>query len=219
MFDDHGRLVVSLQATAALIDIVDVGGLITAAEVESALQEIFGDYQAGGVSRTLGGDLDANGNSINNLLSLGLTGGQIAFPAIQAPSANANTLDDYEEGNWTPTVGGSSTYSKQIGRYIKIGKLVYAVADMDLLLLGTGSTTIISGLPFTSANTTNMGGPVFYFANLAVNVLFISVYVPPNTATLTFVSAIVAGATAVASPAIFGDTARIMFHVCYEAAA
>lgn len=79
MFDEKGRLVVSLQATAADIDIIDAGGLITATEVESALQEIFGAYQAGGVARTLGGDLDMDGNSINNVLNLdGLSAAEIA---------------------------------------------------------------------------------------------------------------------------------------------
>ena len=33
-----------------------------------------------------------------------LTGGQIAFPATAVPSADPNTLDDYEEGTYTITV-------------------------------------------------------------------------------------------------------------------
>jgi hypothetical protein len=36
-------------------------------------------------------------------------GAGIQFPATQVSSADANTLDDYEEGTWTPTIGGSST--------------------------------------------------------------------------------------------------------------
>jgi len=69
MFDEKGRLVVSIgEAKAADVSIADAGGLITATNVEDALQEIFADYQAGGVSRTLGGDLDANNHSINNVL-------------------------------------------------------------------------------------------------------------------------------------------------------
>src|SRR5262245_1079228 len=30
--------------------------------------------------------------------------GQLPFPALQNSSADANTLDDYEEGTWTPTI-------------------------------------------------------------------------------------------------------------------
>src|SRR3569623_1696890 len=56
-----------------------------------------------------------------------LPAGQLAFPATQNPSANANTLDDYEEGSWTPTVSftGASTGvtygGTTLGRYTKIG--------------------------------------------------------------------------------------------------
>jgi hypothetical protein len=58
------------------------------------------------------------------------TAGQIAFPAAQNASANANTLDDYEEGTWTPvftcgTPGDLSVaYSTQLGQYTKIGNVV-----------------------------------------------------------------------------------------------
>src|SRR5665647_161935 len=52
------------------------------------------------------------------------TGGQIPFPATQNPSSDPNTLDDYEEGSWTPALkfGGNSvgiTYSagNQTGQY------------------------------------------------------------------------------------------------------
>jgi hypothetical protein len=53
--------------------------------------------------------------------------GQIQFPATQVASADANTLDDYEEGSWTPAFiigSGSVTYTVQAGRYVKIGKSV-----------------------------------------------------------------------------------------------
>lgn len=61
-----------------------------------------------------------------------LSSGQIAFPASQNASADANTLDDYEEGAWTPalscnTVGNLSvTYTTQLGVYTKIGRVVHA---------------------------------------------------------------------------------------------
>ena len=51
----------------------------------------------------------------------------ITFPATQSASSDANTLDDYEEGTFSPTVIGTSTagtasYGIQIGAYLKIGK-------------------------------------------------------------------------------------------------
>jgi hypothetical protein len=53
----------------------------------------------------------------------------ITFPATQSASSNANTLDDYEEGTFTPTViggttAGTGTYNTQTGSYTKVGRLV-----------------------------------------------------------------------------------------------
>lgn len=85
--------------------------------------------------------------------------GQLAFPATQNPSANANTLDDYEEGTWTPTIrfGGANVGgaygSATLGRYTKIGRLVTATAMLSLTSKGTSTGQAqLDGLPFTSLN-------------------------------------------------------------------
>jgi hypothetical protein len=95
----------------------------------------------------------------NDVGSLVLTNvSQIQFPATQVASANANTLDDYEEGTWTPTFGYSSTnptvsYAAQIGWYIKVGRLVTVYCDVEANSISGGSgAAYIRGLPFTSAN-------------------------------------------------------------------
>lgn len=55
--------------------------------------------------------------------------GQIKFPATQVASADANTLDDYEEGTWTPQAWQGSTQitspNVAYGRYIKIGNMIW----------------------------------------------------------------------------------------------
>lgn len=88
--------------------------------------------------------------------ALNLTSGQITFPAAQSASADANTLDDYEEGTWTPAIafGGAAvgvTYTAQTGYYLKVGSMVTAWARIDLSNKGssTGSMTI-TGFPFTN---------------------------------------------------------------------
>jgi hypothetical protein len=59
------------------------------------------------------------------------TGTGIAFPATQSASSDANTLDDYEEGTWAPTLrfnsgqSGNFTFSQNLATYIKIGRLVH----------------------------------------------------------------------------------------------
>jgi hypothetical protein len=87
--------------------------------------------------------------------SINLTGGQIVFPAAQNPSSNANTLDDYEEGFWTPTLvdttgGSASVYLNRYGQYIKIGKLVQLRFIIQLGNRGTlaGGELQVTGLPF-----------------------------------------------------------------------
>lgn len=84
----------------------------------------------------------------------GASAGQIKFPAAQNASANANTLDDYEEGTWTPDLGGTTTYNSRNGSYTKIGRLVSFRGRISVNVIGTGSTTIVSGFPFTVAAET-----------------------------------------------------------------
>jgi hypothetical protein len=67
---------------------------------------------------TIGTINSSNITQINNVPLL--AGGGLKFPAVQVASADANTLDDYEEGTWTPSVGGDATYTSQLGIYIKI---------------------------------------------------------------------------------------------------
>jgi hypothetical protein len=83
----------------------------------------------------------------------------IQFPATQVASADANTLDDYEEGTWTMGVsfGGASvgvTTLFNTGSYTKIGRQV--TVNGYLALTSKGSSTgnaLITGLPFTVGNT------------------------------------------------------------------
>lgn len=91
--------------------------------------------------------------------TLSLTGGQIAFPGTQVASAGANTLDDYEEGTWTPVIGGSGgtsgqAYTTQTGTYVKVGQLVWASYIVHISTEGTiTGDAQIQGLPFTVSST------------------------------------------------------------------
>ena len=72
-------------------------------------------------------------------------------------NTDSNTLDDYEEGTWTPAwTGGisSPTYSIQHGRYTKTGNVCTAYLYLDISNGTDGSShAVIGGLPFTSAAT------------------------------------------------------------------
>jgi hypothetical protein len=81
------------------------------------------------------------------------SGAGVTFPATKSPSTDANTLDDYEEGNWTPVVTSSSgsitTVGAVVGRYTKIGRQVTVWARVAITNNGTGAGyIIIGGLPF-----------------------------------------------------------------------
>lgn len=81
--------------------------------------------------------------------TLQLPGGQIKFPATQNASSNANTLDDYEEGDWTATLSFSTqpigTYS---ATYIKIGRLVTICFSTTMPTQTDADQVLISGVPF-----------------------------------------------------------------------
>ena len=73
-------------------------------------------------------------------------------------TADANTLDDYEEGTWTPTATASSgTITSYVsgGRYTKIGRLVHLSFYVNITNVGTanGSYLNVTNAPFASANT------------------------------------------------------------------
>jgi len=153
--------------------------------------------------------------------TINLTGGQIAFPASQSASSDANTLDDYEEGTWTPNVGGTATYSNQQASYTKIGRLVYVDFDMTITTIGTGSTANLLGLPFgTVSNGFPKAGSADYWTGLATAVVWLGFYANVNGATtLTFTgSASSATSIGLNGFAVFGNNARVVGALCYQTA-
>jgi hypothetical protein len=87
--------------------------------------------------------------------TLTIANGQIKFPATQNASADANTLDDYEEGTWSAVVAGESgsitAYAIDSATYTKTGDTVHVYVRFTVSNKGTGSNFVVSGLPFTSA--------------------------------------------------------------------
>ena len=83
------------------------------------------------------------------------SGTGITFPASQSASSDANTLDDYEEGTWTPTLRGDSTAGTYTpanikGYYTKIGNQVTCWASFTLSAATGGSGYAqFGGLPFS----------------------------------------------------------------------
>ena len=156
--------------------------------------------------------------TVGGLLGLGATG-QIKFPATQNASADANTLDDYEEGTWSPNVGGNATYSAQAGTYTKVGRLVTVWFDFTISTIGTGGTSGINGLPFTAGGGTNgMGGSAVYWASLATAVTSLMFRVDVGGVALQSTAGVTAsGTTSVLNPVIFQNNARVIGSISYYA--
>lgn len=80
------------------------------------------------------------------------SGGGISF---NGDTAAANALDDYEEGNWSPTITGSGNSinpGAAVGRYRKIGNIVHVTIFINNNASNTfGSGAMeFTGLPYTS---------------------------------------------------------------------
>ena len=144
-------------------------------------------------------------DSIFTTNALNLSVGQLKFPSAANPSADVNTLDDYEESTWTPTIGGSGTpgtptYTNQIGSYTKIGDRVFFDCYVTWTNI-TGSPTgglVLGGLPFTSAATgyramsvnpegLTLNGAAYYF----------TAYLNPSSTQITLINSDGNGNTAV----------------------
>lgn len=142
------------------------------------------------------------------------SGTGIAFPATQSASTDANTLDDYEEGDWTPSLGGTATYLTQVGRYVKIGRSVTVSFRLRVNSIGTGSTTTISGLPFTTPADTGYAA-IGYFASSATNVVYLSVY-SNNSTSIVLESATAATSGLSGGNAIFQNNTEVQGAFTYQ---
>lgn len=93
-----------------------------------------------------------------------INNGNYPFPATQVPSADANTLDDYEEGTWTAavtfaTVGNLSVaYTSRPANYTKIGeqvRLSFSIVTSTFTHTTASGNLKITGNPFTPATVTD----------------------------------------------------------------
>jgi hypothetical protein len=94
------------------------------------------------------------------------SGAGITFPATQSASTDANTLDDYEEGSWTPTffgsnTAGTTTYTIRGGTYRKIGNAVFVEGNIQWSTATGSGGGMIGGLPFTTTSNSPTDSKAF----------------------------------------------------------
>jgi hypothetical protein len=115
-------------------------------------------------SFTYSGMVDANGNLLLGKLSATANGGDIqvsagiTFPAIQVAKSDANTLDDYEEGVWSPVINGTPMPANS-GWYTKIGRQVFCGFNnlTGVASVADNAPSTITGVPFALTSYTQGG--------------------------------------------------------------
>lgn len=138
-----------------------------AAQLQTDLTQLSGSFPTSSTDNAVArfdgttGALQDSAFIIDDTGHVSSFGGNIKFPATQAASADANTLDDYEEGTWTPeltfaTPGDlAKTYAVLAADYEKIGRQVRAhflIVTSAFTWTTASGALQITGLPFPVAN-------------------------------------------------------------------
>lgn len=163
-----------------------------------------------------------NGGTINSIFTSSgnlafSNGGGIDFGATSnASGMSSEVLSDYEEGAWVPSVGGTATYgANTAGYYTKIGNKVFIEGRVFISTIGSGSTTVISGLPFTSgSNVTNSRITCAYFTNSATAIDSLGGGIGTSATSISLYST-VGTAVSVGSSAIFKNGTVVDFFGSY----
>ncbi len=145
----------------------------------------------------------------------------ITFPATQVACSDVNTLDDYEEGTFTPTVAGTTsagtgTYQAQVGRYTKTGNRVFFTVYLRWNAhTGTGNLDV-RGLPFNTINSSGANHSVFgYHQDIALSAnSVLNCYVRINDTSIAVGQIATGGGTTAAVP--MDSAGELMFTGVYE---
>ncbi len=148
----------------------------------------------------------------------------VKFPATEVPSADPNTLTDYQVNTWTPVLsfGGASvgiTYGTQLGRYTKVGRKV--TLHGRIALSNKGSSTgaaMVTGLPFTVVNNAAAYSPASIHIEAITFASFPSLLAMVNTTTMEFYECTTGGVVTTLTNADFANASAFSFVVTYEAA-
>jgi hypothetical protein len=190
-----GTVTTNANLTGAVTSVGNAASLgsFTSAQLAAALTNETGSGAAVfGTSPTIAAP------NITGLITA--SGGQIAFPATQNPSVDPNTLDDYEEGTWTPvltfaTPGNLSvSYSLQDASYTKIGNracISFVIVTSAFTFTTASGNMLVNGLPFASSNASANArwySPIIFSGITKAGYTSIVGALLPNTTQLQFLA-------------------------------
>jgi hypothetical protein len=173
---------------------------------------------------------NAGGFQCVNSISVGnatpsTSGAGVTFPSTQSASSDANTLDDYEEGTFTPTlIDGSNnqptSYLAQVGTYTKVGNLVTVQIYLNINVKGatiSGSVSI-GGLPFTSSGTSNNYQAAYcgFWGTMATSQTWLSGFMNPSTVRIALYKAAASLSTTPMQASDWNNTGDIMYTCSYR---
>lgn len=167
----------------------------------AAYGEIWADVANAGLRLGYNSSSTVKIDSAGNIVLL--SGKGIDFSATDNGNGTMTSelLDDYETGDWTPTIEGINGASGQTyagstrGSYTKVGRLVVVSFYCEASVIGTltGANLVISGLPYNVENEVGAGaGNIAYFSGLANNVSAVMANARNNTDDF-FINHVVAG--------------------------
>jgi hypothetical protein len=133
------------------------GGGHNVAQVDATMSYFYGG--TGGVQFRTANNASALFD-IDNTGNVTVTGGDIVFGTAGkgiclgvTSNTDSNTLDDYEEGTFTPTLTGSgsaASYTEQAGNYTKIGNLVHVTIKLACSKGTLSGGVYLDSLPFSA---------------------------------------------------------------------
>lgn len=168
----------SLSSTSTEVTNIDssviIGSEASPKNADSTNEIVIGANATGNGDNTT--TIGSSSNDVTYLkgrvsLEMGLNRGQITFPLIANPSAYPQTLDDYEEGTFTPSfqaTGATFGYSVRTGAYVKIGGIVHFSLNINLSSIsgGVGASVQVTGLPFVKVATDTYETAAIYYEAL-----------------------------------------------------
>ena len=198
------------------------GDILTATALNDEFDELYSTLAASGANADITSLTALSGQQ--TIPSISLTGGQIAFPATAVPSAGSNTLDDYEEGTWTPSLnfGGANlniTYNYRGGYYTKIGNLCFFTGAFLLTEKGTSvGDAAIDGLPFTVINNAEAYSPISLRVSAVTFANALQAFPVLNTANISLREVTEAGVETNLTNADFANNSSIFVSGFYRVA-
>ena len=200
-----------LKATSSIVNVSQITGVLPVVNGGTGVTTSTGTGNtvlsaaptlSGNVTLSTGNLIVANGQGID-------------FSATPG-TGTSELFDDYEEGTWTPSLGGNTTYLLQSGTYVKVGRQVTAYFMVRVNVLGTGSATDISGLPFASGVDNLRGmGSITYFDTINTANTWITPYVGSSGSTIYFLGQNAADTNANDGISVFGNSAYVLGAVQY----